>query len=72
MEKQGYRESLARMLEIFPDRLTIPPQEAAEAMECNIKTVYSAISRVRNPLPAVHMTKKKIVIPLSAFARWLA
>jgi hypothetical protein len=72
MEKANYRDTIAHINGLFPDRVTITPQEAAQIMDCDIKTVYSSIARVKNPLPAVRMTRKKIVIPIPAFARWLS
>lgn len=72
MEKANYRDTIAHINGLFPDRLTITPQEAARVMTCDIKTVYNSIARVKNPLPAVRMTRKKIVIPIPAFARWLS
>lgn len=72
MEKQGYRENLEMLREAFPGRATITPQEASELMDVNIKTVYSAISRVKKPIPAIPLSRKKIVIPITAFARWLS
>lgn len=72
MEKANYRDTIAHINGLFPDRLTITPQEAAQVMDCNIKTVYNSIARAKNPLPVVRMTKKKMVISIPAFARWLS
>ena len=71
MEKKGYRENLEQLSVMFPDRLTITPQEAARILGCNIKTIYTSMARVRNPLPAVRLTPKKILIPISELANWL-
>lgn len=71
-EKEGYRENMGMILELFPGRVSITPKEAATIMDVNVKTIYSAISRVKNPLPAVSMSAKKIIIPIAAFARWLS
>ena len=72
MEKANYRDTIAHLNGLFPDRATITPQEAAQAMDCDIKTVRSAMKRVKNPLPSVSVTSKKRVIPIPAFAKWLA
>ncbi len=70
-EKEGFRENMEMLISAFPGRVSITPKEAASIMNVNIKTVYSAISRQRNPLPAVSITSKKIIIPIAAFARWI-
>ena len=70
MEKEGYRETLAFITGMYPDRLTLTVKEVAAVMGATIGTVYEAAKRVRNPLP----TKKlngKIVIPIPALARWM-
>ena len=70
MEKSGYREMLELLTTTFPGKITITPKEAATVMNANIKTVYSAINRVKNPLPAKTLAGK-IIIPITAFAQWL-
>lgn len=72
MEKEGYREILDKLEELFPGRLTISVKEAAAAMDAQPRTVYEAIARRYNALPAKKLSKKKIVIPIPAFARYLA
>ena len=72
MEKKGYREQLELLKDRFPDRVTITPQEAAKAMGVNIKTVYAAINRIRDPLPTISVTKNRKVVPIAALARWMA
>jgi hypothetical protein len=70
MEKQGYREALAHLLEMFPDRATISVKEAALVLNSNINTVYNAINKKRDPLPSKKLCGKT-VIPITAFARWM-
>lgn len=70
MEKSGYREMLELLTTTFPGKITITPKEAAAIMDANIKTVYSAINRVKDPLPAKSLAGK-IIIPITAFAQWL-
>ena len=72
MEKADYRESLEMLKERFPDRITITPKETASVLGVNIKTVYAAMRRVRNPLPKVQVTKNRCVIPISSLAKWMA
>lgn len=71
MEKRGYAETLAWLEKMYPDRATISVKEAAKAMDASDRTVYDAVKRRYNPLPSQKLTRKKIVIPLPAFAKWL-
>ena len=71
MELKGYRETIGLLSEVFPGKISITPDEASNAMGCDVKTVYNAINRVKNPLPAQRLAAKKIIIPIPAFARWL-
>ena len=72
MEKKGYREQLEMLKEQFPDRQTITPQEVAEVLGVNVKTVYSAMKRVRDPLPSIKITKNRSVVPIARLASWMA
>ena len=71
MEKKGYTETLEWLQKLYPDRATISVKEAAKAMDASDRTVYDAVKRRYNPLPSQKLTRKKIVIPLPAFAKWL-
>lgn len=71
MEKKGYTETLAWLEKMYPNRATISVKEAAKAMDASDRTVYDAVKRRYNPLPSQKLTRKKIVIPLPAFAKWL-
>lgn len=71
MEKKGYRDQLALLRELFPDRVAITPTEAARALGWNIKTVRSAIARRVNPIPSQTQTASRVVIPVTGLARWL-
>ena len=71
MEKKGYREQLEMLREQFPDRQTITPRETARVLGVNIKTVYSAMKRVRNPLPSIEVTKNRSVVPIARLASWM-
>jgi hypothetical protein len=72
MEKVGYRETLAHLTATFPNKGAISPREVAACLGCDIKTVYSAMARVRNPLPSVKVGAKKTIVPIPALARWLS
>ena len=71
MELKGYRETIGFLAEVFPGKVSITPDEASIALGCDVKTVYNAINRVKNPIPAIRVAPKKIIIPIPAFARWL-
>ena len=74
MEKQDFRENYNMLCEKFckdsPEKSALTVQEAARAMDCNINTVYNAIKRRKDPLPAKKLCGKT-VIPIAGFARWL-
>lgn len=71
MEKYGYREMYEQLQTLFPGRAAISPKEAASVMGCDVRTVYTAMRRVNNPLPNRAISKKKVVIPVPQFAKWL-
>jgi hypothetical protein len=71
MEKPGYSEQLQLLREIFPDRITISPNEAAKALGWDIKTVRAALTRRVNPIPSHKQSKARLMIPITGFARWL-
>lgn len=71
MEKAGYREALGVLREKYPDRLGLSVMEVAKELNVNMNTVYSAIKRVHDPLPHQKLCGK-IIIPITALARWLA
>lgn len=72
MEKAGYREAYEQLRELFPDRVTLSVKETASVMGVSPGTVYSAIRRVQNPLPAKKLGGKCVIIPIAALARWMA
>ena len=71
MEKKGYRETLEWLENKYPGKATISVKEAAQAMDANLNTVYGAVKRRYNPLPSQKLARRKIVIPIPAFAKWL-
>jgi excisionase family DNA binding protein len=70
MEKEGYRDALAFLIDRFPDKGFLTVNEAAEFLGAHLTTVYDAIRRKKNPLPAKKLCGK-IVIPIPALARWM-
>ena len=70
MEKEGYRDALAFLIDRFPDKGFLTVNEAAEFLGAHLTTVYDAIRRKKNPLPSKKVCGK-IVIPIPALARWM-
>ena len=52
MEKEGYREALDMLREMYPGRMVLSVKEVAEATGSNIGTVYEATKRVKSRSPA--------------------
>ena len=72
MERQGYREELGLLMQMFPGKVTLSVKEAAAAMGASPDAVYDAIKRKKDPVPHKSVGKNRIVIPIAVFARWLA
>lgn len=72
MEKPDYRINYEMLLKKFPDRVAINTKEVAAVIGCSDRTVRSAITRTRNPLPAQKIGKNMWVISIPSFARWLS
>ena len=68
------KELEARINEKYPDRAFLKPNEAAELMGLNIKTVIAAIERKYNPLPARNISNgiknKSYIIPITELCKW--
>lgn len=71
MEKPGYRENYAFLMERFPDRVGLSPKEVAEALGADVETVRAALKKKYNPLPHAKLSERKIIIPIAGLARWL-
>ena len=70
MEKEGYRESLKMLTEMYPGRIALTVKEVAEITDSNVSTIYDATKRVKRPLPSKKLGGK-IVIPITSLARWM-
>lgn len=70
MEKKGYRESLAFLVDKFPDQSAISVKEAAKTLNMSESTIRDAIKRRRDPFPAKKVGGR-IVIPIPQLARWM-
>lgn len=70
MEKEGYRESLNMLMEMYPGRVALSVKEVAQITDSNVSTIYDATKRVKKPLPSKKLGGK-VVIPITALARWM-
>lgn len=72
MELAGYRENLALLQEMFPDRAVISLPECAKVLGLNIKTVYETVEPYhKNPIPTKVVGSRKRVVPITGLARWM-
>lgn len=70
MEKEGYRESLNMLMEMYPGRVALSVKEVAQITDSNVSTIYDATKRVKKPLPSKKLGGK-VVIPITSLARWM-
>lgn len=71
MEREGYRESLGFLKEMYPGRAGISVKEAADLLGVHITTVYDSMRTQRKePLPHKKLGGR-VVIPIPALARWM-
>ncbi len=65
-ETEGYRENLALIREIFPERIALTRAEAAKILGCSERTVQR-----KTEIPRVAMGQT-VRYPVDALARWMA
>ena len=65
-EPDGYRETMALIREIYPDRAALTRTETARLLGCSERTVQR-----KTELPCVAMGQT-VRYPVDALARWLA
>lgn len=70
MEKEGYRESLNMLMEMYPGRVALSVKEVAQITDSNVSTIYDATKRVKKPIPSKKLGGK-VVIPITSLARWM-
>lgn len=69
-EKEGFREQLERLCELFPERETISMPEACKVVGlCRDTLLQDKTFPAKKP---GNRRNGKIVVPLVALARWLA
>ena len=71
-EKQGYRESIARIDTIFPGKLSLTVAECARAVGCSAKTIRNEIAARRLQARAIGSGKKNnsYRVNIEILARW--
>lgn len=70
MEKKGYREIIEHLNEIFPKKIALNVEEAANVLGIDRRTLLSLVERKR--LSAMNVgngTKKKYIISITALAK---
>ena len=65
-EFEGYRETVAMIREIFPDRIALTRTETAKILGCSERTVQR-----KTEIPCVAMGQT-VRYPVDALARWIA
>ena len=75
-EKEGYREQLALLNELYPGKISLSVPETAKVLGVDVRTVRAAIERKINPLPAQSIGRsnkyKTYLVPKTALARFTA
>lgn len=73
-EKTDYREQLQLLRDLFPGKISLTVDEAAQALGRDRKTITALIERRVDPLPAQDISagskNKRYIIPMTALARW--
>lgn len=71
-EKDGYRDQLARLNELYPNRVTLSVSETAKALGIDRRTVVRLIDEKK--LVAMNIGErgknKRYIIPLTAVAKF--
>lgn len=73
-DKQGYREQIERLAEIYPNKITLNLPEAASALGLDKRTVVALIEKKKLPATDISNGKKNkhYIIPITAIARFAA
>lgn len=73
-EKEGYRDQIARLAEIYPGKIALTVIETAKVLGVDKRAVISLIQRKK--LAATDISKgatnKRYIIPITAIARMAA
>lgn len=71
-EKEGYREQIERLAEIYPNKVVLTVPEAASVLGLDVRTVLALIQNKRLVATNISAGKKnkRYVIAVSALARF--
>lgn len=74
MEKEGYREQLAELKELFPNKIALTVQEVAKVLGVDRRQVNRLIRDRKIAATNLNATKtnRRYVISLTTLARFLA
>lgn len=64
-EREGYRETAARLYELFPGRMALTRKETAQVLGCSERTVQR-----NTKIPCVK-TNGMVRYPIDGLARWM-
>ena len=64
-EREGYRETAARLYDLFPGRVALTREEAAQVIGCSVRT----LQRVTD-IP-VSKVGRLVRYPIDGLARWM-
>ena len=65
-EKEGYRETAARLYELFPGRMALTREETAQILGCSERTLQRNAT-----IPSIKMGGL-VRYPIDGLARWMA
>lgn len=73
-DKEGYREQIERLAEIYPGKITLSLSEAASALGIDKRTVLVLIEKKKLPANDISNGRKNkhYIIPITAIARFVA
>ena len=64
-EKEGYRETAARLYELFPGRMALNRKETAQILGCSERTLQRNVT-----IPSIKMGGM-VRYPIDGLARWM-
>ena len=73
-DKQGYREQIERLAEIYPGKITLSLSETASVLGIDKRTVIAMIERKKLLATDISSGRKneRYIIPITAIARFAA
>ena len=74
-DKQGYREQIERLAEIYPNKVMLTVPETASVLGVDKRTVVSLIAKKKlaaTDISSSNAKNKRYIIPITAIARLAA